>query len=1237
MWKTILTSIAILFSASTLAAQKPILVVPTGHSSGVQSVSCSADGKYFLTFGGDGLIKLWNDVGKEFKTLKLPLRRFTSASLSPDNDHILAISGYMHSDAWVLKTASGELDFSLKGHNSELICGSYSPKGQWIATGATDSSAILWDARDGRLIRRFEGHQKAIGSLVFSPDGNFLATLSYDKTAKIWETATGKLLRTIEVCEESGGEIQFSPNGKLISVLCRGHFFSQDRISLWSTATGEKIREIDGYSLRFSPDGKWVCVFRQSKAFVYASESLDEPPYRTFQATYPPIGGPLPTNILYGTFLPDSKGLLLNAMHIPEVYALETGQFRLALKGYSIPIECVSFSPDAKKCLAGSETDLLEMEFTEGARVRRFIGDKGKVTNARYAPDGQKIVSVTAWCSGTIRDATTGKEMVSLTATPCTEPAPRYSKILEIAPDGQSFMRGYDMGNQTGPPILSTSQFSDGTMVDSLFFPFEGVGEPDEIALSQDGKQMGVLSRSMLLVWDVDTRQWDKIFDEAEIDLGPLDFYAKNKIAIAQQEDIEFWDTQERKRIGSASMAAFYLKKDEVTGSDITNSTLLDAAINDLVCSHDGKWLAAAYGNTIGLLRCSEVKPPEIVHLFEGHDDAVLKIDFSADNRWLISCSIDNTIRIWDLEKRKEAARIIYLNQNDWAITTPSGLFDASPGAMEMMYFLSGEEVIELDQLKKRYYEPGLISKVLGLASGELRNVEQFQDLPLYPKIEAEIVQNQLNITLSERNGGIGKLSLFVNGTERGAEDINPERKQRLSLDLKTYAKYFSSDTLNTIALRAYNAQGWLKSAAYELPYDYTGAKGSGQAGNTRTSSSVRPRLFALVIGTADYSGDKLDLKYADQDAASMAAALAAAGKELYGDEVHIRLFTTGSNLTAGASSGIQNEMSSKANIQAAFEGYAKPEQVQASDVMVVYFSGHGITYGEAEKAQFYYLTKDIASEDLSDPEVRRNYTISSDTLTEWIKNIAALKQVLILDACNSGKIVESLAAVGQKDLNPSQVRAFDEMKDRTGMFILTGSAADMVSYEASQYGQGLLTYSLLEGMSGLALADDKRVDVMTLFQHSRKRVPELAKSIKGIQNPVLAFPVDGGSFYIGRVNENVKIPLSQLKPIFIRNVFQDEEAFDDVLGLGDALEEYFRQQNAKGAQSKLIYVDVKDYENAYSMKGRYTIRENEVEVSLRLFKGKTVVGGEFNVNGKKDDVPGLVKQILGVVLPIAK
>jgi len=297
--------------------------------------------------------------------------------------------------------------------------------------------------------------------------------------------------------------------------------------------------------------------------------------------------------------------------------------------------------------------------------------------------------------------------------------------------------------------------------------------------------------------------------------------------------------------------------------------------------------------------------------------------------------------------------------------------------------------------------------------------------------------------------------------------------------------------------------------------------------------------------------------------------------------------------------------------------------------VLVIYFSGHGVNYGTAENTQFYYLTKDIASEDLKDPEIRNNYTVSSAEFTEWIKSIAALKQVMVLDACNSGKIVEDLA--GRKDLSSSQIRALDRMKDRTGMFILTGSAADKVSYEAGQYGQGLLTYSLLQGMSGLALTDDKRVDVMTLFQYSRDKVPELAKGIGGIQTPILAFPAGGASFDIGIVDAQVKIPLAQVKPVFIRNVFQDEDELDDVIGLTSALENYFRELTVKGAEAPIIFVDVKEYENAYSIKGRYKLSGDAVELRGRLFRGKTAKG-EFTVTGKKTNLPGLVEAIVDKV-----
>lgn len=478
----------------------------------------------------------------------------------------------------------------------------------------------------------------------------------------------------------------------------------------------------------------------------------------------------------------------------------------------------------------------------------------------------------------------------------------------------------------------------------------------------------------------------------------------------------------------------------------------------------------------------------------------------------------------------------------------------------------------------------------------------------------------QLQVTLTPRSGGIGKLSFFVNGKEV-LEDANPERAESVAIDLTKFPRDYLPGKVNKLTLRAYNAEGWLKSAPLELDYDPpAAARGSSSGGIANLLAAKKPSLYAIVVGTANYAGDQLDLTFADLDADYFSQVLRAAAPKLYEERVEVVLLNT------DAESKDRQDISDKVSIEKAFVDIAS--KAKAQDVLVIYFSGHGLNYGTAESSQFYYLTKDIASENLSDPEIRNNYAISSAELTDWIKAIPARKQVMVIDACNSGKVVEDFAA-SSKDLNSAQIRALDRMKDRTGMFILTGSAADKVSYEAGQYGQGLLTFSLLQGMSGLALTSDKRVDVMTLFQYARDEVPGLARGINGIQTPMLAFPTEGASFDIGIVDQSVKIPVAQIKPVFIRNVFQDEDSFDDVLGLGQALGDYFRSVTVKGAQAELIYVDVNEYENAYSIKGRYTLADETVTVRARLFKGKAVVGEAFTVTGNKDDVPGLVEDII--------
>lgn len=593
-------------------------------------------------------------------------------------------------------------------------------------------------------------------------------------------------------------------------------------------------------------------------------------------------------------------------------------------------------------------------------------------------------------------------------------------------------------------------------------------------------------------------------------------------------------------------------------------------------------------------------------------------LGFSPNDRYYLEVAPEG-IAARRLTTDEIAFHLITFNQ-DWCILQPNGLFDASAKAMSQLYFAIGLEVVEPEQLKARYYEPGLLQKLLGFSDERIRPVEDFKAVKLYPKIDAAINGNTLSIYLHERNGGIGKVSIFINGKEV-IEEANPlprrenaKRDSSIQYDLRQHQNYLfrHPDSTNIISIRAYNEDGWLRSRPIELEYRMPAARTRG-SGNSESGAAwvgkLDPKLYVVTIGTSDYTGTKMDLQYADQDATMMARALQSVGTSLFthGDSLEVHcLSTTGADDTGLEDTPVNWQFADKNNIESVFRSIR--QRAKAEDVIVVYLSGHGVTYGSAEQAQFHYLTQGIASEDLSDAAIRQAYTISSEELTGWINAIPALKQVLIIDACNSGQIVENLTG-GTKALNSSQIRALDRMKDRTGMFVLSGSAADKVSYEAGEYGQGLLTYALLEGMRGVATRKDaagqELIDVMQLFQYARDRVPELASSINGIQTPMLGFPRRGASIDIGILDESAKanIPIGNKKPVVIKSLFMNQTTLKDDLKLTHLLELAFRKETEEGKDADLIYVDVNDYPNGYTLGGLYTTEEEQIKITIRIFQ----------------------------------
>ena len=138
-------------------------------------------------------------------------------------------------------------------------------------------------------------------------------------------------------------------------------------------------------------------------------------------------------------------------------------------------------------------------------------------------------------------------------------------------------------------------------------------------------------------------------------------------------------------------------------------------------------------------------------------------------------------------------------------------------------------------------------------------------------------------------------------------------------------------------------------------------------------------------------------------------------------------------------------------------------------------------------------------------------------------------------------------------------------------------------------------------------------------------------RGIGGVQKPQLSSPREGASFPVGRLEpqDRGRIPLPKARPLVLRTTFQEQELFDDVLGLARRVDELLRESAARGEAAAPVFVEASEGEGAYRLAGRYRIEGNAVEVSVNVFRGSERVG-RFTVRGLTADPDSLAKSIVG-------
>jgi len=213
-----------------------------GHSSDVNSVVFSPDGKTLASGSDDKTIKLWNlATGKEIHTLKTNSQWVWTVAFSPDGKTLASGGADQTIKLWDL--ATGKVVQTLKGHSEGVGSVAFSPDGKTLASGSLDKTIKLWNLATGKEIHTFKGHSKAVTTVAFSPDGETLASGSWDKTIKLWNLATRKEIRTLVGHSDLVLSVAFSPDGV---TLASG---SKDKtIKLWNLVTGETNRTLKQHS-----------------------------------------------------------------------------------------------------------------------------------------------------------------------------------------------------------------------------------------------------------------------------------------------------------------------------------------------------------------------------------------------------------------------------------------------------------------------------------------------------------------------------------------------------------------------------------------------------------------------------------------------------------------------------------------------------------------------------------------------------------------------------------------------------------------------------------------------------------------------------------------------------------------------------------------------------------------------------------------------------------------------------